>query len=108
MTPRWRGLNPLNLLRKTHVRIGIKRPKRHPISGDPINYGQIPFGYKGINGTLQKDPMEQFVLQQMKNMRENGSSLCEIARHLMEMGIPTKNGGRWQANAVNVILSRNG
>ena len=68
--------------------------------------GQIPFGYKNISGTLQKDPMEQLVLQQMKNMRENGASLAEIARHLTEMGIPTKNGGRWQANTINVILGR--
>ena len=97
---------PLSLLRKTHVNIGPARPRVHPISGAPINYGQVPFGFKNVNGTLQKDPMEQFVLQQMKNMRENGSSLCEIARYLVQSGIPTKNGGKWQSNTVNKILNR--
>ena len=84
---------PLNLLRKTHVIVGQVRPKRHPISGELINYGQIPFGYKDVNGTLQKDPLEQFVLQQVNKMREKGSSHSEIARYLIESDVPTKNGG---------------
>jgi hypothetical protein len=97
---------PLPLLRKTRVVYGRKRPKNHPITGQPINYGQVPFGYKAVNGTLQEDPMEQFVLRQIRAMRQNGSSLNAICRYLIDSGIPTKNGGRWQSNTVNQILSR--
>ena len=71
-----------------------------------MNYGQVPFGYKDINGILQEDPMEQFVLRQIQAMRQNGSSLNAICRYLIESGIPTKNGGRWQCNTVNQILGR--
>ena len=98
---------PLKLLKKTHRTVGTVRPRVHPISGEPINYGQVPFGYKDINGTLQKDPLEQFVLQQIKQMRSKGSSLNTIAAYLTKSGVPTKNGGRWQSNTVNKILSRN-
>lgn len=69
-------------------------------------YGQTPFGFKNINGTLIEDPLEQFILKQMREMRQKGSSLNEIARYLTNSGIPTKNGGRWQSNTVNQILSR--
>ena len=96
----------LKLLRKTHRTVGTVRPKVHPISGDLINYGQVPFGYKDINGTLQKEPLEQFVLQQIKKMRSDGSSLNAIAKYLTKSGVPTKNGGRWQSNTVNKIISR--
>ena len=97
---------PLKLLRKTHVTVGAVRPKRHPISGELINYGQVPFGYKDINGTLHKDPLEQFVLQSIKRMRNEGASLNRIASYLTTSGVPTKNGGRWQSNTVNKILNK--
>lgn len=99
---------PLNLLRKTHVSIGPPRPKKHPITGHLLYYGQVPFGYKEINGTLHEDPLEQFVLQQVKKMRDEGDSLNKIADYLTKSGVPTKNGGRWQSNTVNKILSRDG
>jgi len=98
---------PLKLLRKTHVTVGSVRSKRHPISGELINYGQVPFGYKDINGTLKKDSLEQFVLTQIKQMRDNGSSLNAIAAYLTKSGVPTKNGGRWQSNTVNKMLGKN-
>lgn len=88
---------PLNLLspvpdgtgrRKTHVTVGPVRPKHHPISSELINYGQVPFGYKDLNGTLHKDPLEQFVLKQIKNMRDEGSSLNCIAKYLTKSGVP--------------------
>jgi len=97
------------------VTVGAVRPKRHPISGDLINYGQVPFGFRDINGTLHKDPLEQFVLQQIKQMRSKGSSLNAIAKYLIESGVPAKNGRRWQSpvpygtgqsNTVNKILER--
>jgi len=97
---------PLKLLRKTHVTVGTVRPKRHPISGELINYGQVPFGYKDLNGTLHKNPLEQFVLKQIKDMRDKGSSLNAIAKYLIESDVPAKNGGRWQSNTVNKMLGR--
>jgi hypothetical protein len=97
---------PFNLLRKTHVTLAAPRPKTHPLTGHLINYGQIPFGYKDINGTLHEGPVERFVLQQMRRMRDDGDSPNKIANYLTKSGVPTKNGGRWQSNTVNKILSR--
>jgi hypothetical protein len=95
---------PLELLKRGCTFLGPRRPKNHLITGQPINYGQVPFGYKAVNGTLQEDPLEQFVLRQMKQMREDGATLSSIASFLKDSGIPTKNGGRWQSNTVNQIL----
>jgi len=85
---------PLELLRKTNVSVGPPRPKTHPLTGHLINYGQVPFGYKDVNGTLHEDPLERFVLQQIKRMRDDGDSLNKIANYLTKSGVPTKNGGR--------------
>ncbi len=97
---------PIKLLRKTKVSLGPPRPRKHPITGDLINYGQVPFGYRGVNGTLHIDPFEQFVLQHIRQMHKDGANLGQIARYLTESGIPTKNGGKWQRNTVNKILTR--
>jgi len=97
---------PLKLLRKTHVTVGAVRPKKHPISGELINYGQVPFGFRDVNGTLHPNPLEQFVLQSIRKMRDEGASLNHIANYLTTSGVPTKNGGRWQSNTVNGILRR--
>jgi len=113
---------PLKFLRKTHVKgsqgvikgssrakckvnssQGVKSCK---VQSELINYGQVPFGYQDVSGTLQKDPMEQFVLQQIKQMRDDGTSLNDIAKYLTQSGVPAKNGGRWQSNTVNKILGR--
>ena len=85
---------PLELLRKTNVSVGPPRPKTHPLTGHLINYGQVSFGYKDVNGTLHEDPLERFVLQQIKRMRDDGDSLNKIANYLTKSGVPTKNGGR--------------
>ena len=77
--------------------VGPLKPKKHPITGEPINYGQVPFGYKDINGTLHKDPLEQFVLQQIRGMREKGASLNHIANYLTESGVPAK---KWREVAI--------
>ena len=83
-----------------------RRPRVHPLSGQPINCGQVPFGFKDINGILEEDPLEKFVLERIKELRNKGSSLNEIAHFLTQSGIPTKNGGTWQGNTVNQMLIR--
>jgi len=95
---------PIQLLRKTKVSVG--RPKAHPISGQAITYGQVPYGFERVGGILQPDPMQQFVLKRIHELRENGASLSEIARQLVDSAIPTRNGGTWQPNTIRKILSR--
>ena len=52
--------------------------------------GQIPYGYRLINGQLFPFIREQKVIHEMVSMRQQGDSLGEITRWLNNSGIKTK------------------
>ena len=70
--------------------------------------GQIPFGFEYINYQLLKKKDEQEVIRMIRQLKENGLSLREIADKLNNKLIPTKNNGIWHANTIRKILLRNG
>ena len=71
-----------------------------------LRKGHIPYGYDYKNNKLIKNPQEQEVIREIKQMRATGFSLREIAKELNKKLIPTKNNGIWQANTVRKILQR--
>ncbi|MEB3299886.1 MAG: recombinase family protein [Candidatus Sericytochromatia bacterium] len=70
------------------------------------NGGTCPFGYTLDEGTNQfvVNEREAPVVQRIFRERSAGRSLRQIAGDLSKDGIPTKRGGRWQANTVKTIL----
>ncbi len=84
---------------------GIYRPEENPSKRNKIKR-QIPYGYDYKNNKLVKNPQEQEVIREIKQMRATGLSLREIANELNKKLIPTKNNGIWQANTIRKILQR--
>lgn len=68
---------------------------------------QCPFGWTSQKCRLVKDAAEWRWVERMAALRQAGSSLHEIARHLTDLKVPTKNGGRWFARTVSQILKFN-
>lgn len=70
------------------------------------NGGTCPYGYALDEGTNQfkQLPREAAVVRRIFHEREAGRSLRQIAGDLTRDEIPTKRGGRWQANTVKTIL----
>lgn len=70
------------------------------------NGGTCPYGYVLDEATNQFRalPREAAVVRRIFHEREAGRSLRQIAGDLKADGIPTKRGGRWQANTVKTIL----
>jgi len=66
--------------------------------------GQIPYGFQVQNGVLVKNPKEQEIIQKILSLSTEKKSLRQICKYLQQKGIPTKNGGTWQANTVNKII----
>lgn len=70
------------------------------------NGGTCPYGYTLDEASNQfvVNPVEAQVVQRIFRERSCGRSLRQIAGDLTRDGVPTKRGGRWQANTVKTIL----
>ncbi|WP_280305083.1 recombinase family protein [Nocardia neocaledoniensis] len=58
------------------------------------------------HGALVAEPSERAAVTRMLELHAEGRSLRQIVSVLTEEGVPTKRGGRWQANTVRRILDR--
>jgi hypothetical protein len=68
---------------------------------------QIPYGWKRVNGVLEKDPIEWDWIEQMQQFRREGKSYHWIARQMELLGVKTKNSGKWHAKTISQILILN-
>jgi hypothetical protein len=68
--------------------------------------GQLPFGYDYQNYRLVKNHAEQGVIRLMRQGRDGGLTLRQIAGQLNERLVASKSSGVWQANTVRLILAR--
>jgi hypothetical protein len=71
------------------------------------NSSQQPYGWKSVNGVLEKDPAEWRCVEMMFKFREEGLSLHKIAAELTLHKVPRKNGGKWFAKSISQILKFN-
>ena len=69
--------------------------------------GGIPYGFKVKDKALVESREEVEVLRKMRKLRQNSHlSYPQIARVLNDEGIPTRQGKKWNAGTVFVILKR--
>jgi hypothetical protein len=71
------------------------------------NSSQQPYGWKSVNGVLEKELAEWRCIELMFQFRQQGLSLHKIAAELTHRKVPTKNGGRWFAKSISQILKFN-
>jgi len=67
--------------------------------------GAPPFGYAMNGNRLQAIPEELAIVWEAKRLRENGSTLREIADWLTTRRVPTRRNGRWSPEHVRLILA---
>jgi DNA invertase Pin-like site-specific DNA recombinase len=67
-------------------------------------YSPTPFGYDREGDTLTENPQELQIVAHIREWREAGWSLGQIARELTRRGIPTKRGGAWYPATVKYLL----
>jgi len=68
-------------------------------------YSPTPYGKDRDGERLTNNEQEQGIIRQMRELRDNGSSLRGIAEHLNSNGIESKQGKRWYASSVGYILN---
>lgn len=67
-------------------------------------YAPVPFGYDREGDNLIENPEELSVVNLIKNLRDQGYSLRQIAFQLNSQGVSTKTGKKWYASTVRYIL----
>jgi len=89
---------------RTSNALNHKRRTGQSFSREPFGWDQV--GGKG--GRLIRNEREQGVLASMQAWRSAGVNDHAIATRLNAAGVPSKRGGRWQANTVYRILGNVG
>jgi len=76
----------------------------------PCGYGRGMFGYDRapVTGEMIVNEAEVAVVQLIFDKRLDGWAVMPIARYLNDLGIPTKNGHKWEARQVDSILRHPG
>lgn len=69
-------------------------------------YSRPVFGFTTQNNKLVELADEQDIVRIMQQWRDEGLSYRDIVTRLNAAGVSTKRGGRWQANTVRQIVSR--
>ena len=100
------GVSPTTVRRICRT-LGIGRYSDQIPSELRSNSSQQPYGWKSVNGVLEKEPSEWRCVELMFQFREQGLSLHKIAAELTHRKIPTKNGGKWFAKSISQILKFN-
>ena len=68
-------------------------------------YSPTPYGKNRDGDMLTDNEQEQGIINKMRELRDNGSSLRGIADHLNSNGIISKQGKQWYASSVGYILN---
>ncbi len=100
------GVSPTTVRRICRT-INIGRYSDQVPSWMRSNSSQQPYGWKSVNGILEKEPSEWRCVELMFQLRREGLSLHKIAAELTYRKVPTKNGGRWFAKSISQILKFN-
>ncbi len=84
------------------IRAGITLRDAHNPHG---RQSQAKYGERRVHGTVVEFKKEEKVVKAVKQMREQGLSLRQIAKNLSAMGISTKcDGMKWHPEMITRIL----
>lgn len=99
----------LTMVAEVERLLAIQRTKAgmRALKAKGVVLGAVPFGYtRDKAGRLHALPEEGERVEEIRQLRAAGKTLKQIADHLTDVGVPTKRGGRWSPQHVNLILQR--
>lgn len=68
-------------------------------------YSPTPLGYRREGNVLVVEPTEMALVERIRQLADEGTSLRQIAALLNAEGIPGKAGGQWYASTVRYLLA---
>ena len=99
----FRMMGVLNEFERDQVSERTKAALAHKKANNQV-YNHTPYGYSRNGENLQKDDAEAAVAAQAVKLYQSGQTMRAIARHLNDLGIPTKLGKLWQPMQVSRLI----
>jgi len=100
-------LGAVNEYERAMIVLRMKSGRRiKAAKGGYAGYGSPAFGQRSIDRELVTDDREATVIAEMRELREAGKSLRQIADHLNAAGHAPKRGGIWHPMTVGRVLAR--
>ncbi len=93
---------------RTLIRGRMMAGKAAKVAQGGYGGGRPAYGYRATGGTLEANPDELAIVDQVTSLRASGASYREIARALVDAGLTTRSGGQWNPNQVRRIAQRAG
>ena len=66
-------------------------------------YGEVPYGFDVVDGSLVDNPQEQATKARIMNLRDRGLSYQKVADTINADGVPTKKGCAWTAMQISRV-----
>lgn len=84
----------------------LRRGRQHKAEQGGYAYGGPPLGYRAESGELVEDPDEMVVVERIRELRDEGKSLRQIAEVLTGEGLRPKRAERWHPHMIKRVLDR--
>jgi DNA invertase Pin-like site-specific DNA recombinase len=84
---------------RTRAALAIKKTRGERCGGIPFGYQLAPDGR-----TLAESPVEKYVLEQLRCLRDRGYSYQAIAAELNRMGFRSRTGAEWVRQSVHALI----
>lgn len=84
---------------RTVAALAVKRSRGEKTGGD------VPFGYRAVDGRLKPVALEQAVIQRARQLRATGLSLRKVAAKLAVLGFTPRKGGGFHPQQVANMLA---
>lgn len=97
-------LGALNELEREQSNQRVKDALQHKKQNGEKLGGYVPYGFDVLDGKLIPNESEKAVINEMKELKEQGLSLCKIAKTLNSRQVPTKVNGKWSHTQIGRIL----
>lgn len=92
-------------MEKNQLRERTSAALQHKKKHGEYTGGRVPYGYRNGDGTLQEDKREQEAIEMAVKLRRSGKSLRRIGEFLAEVGYLPRNGGKWHASQVRLLVA---
>lgn len=84
----------------------LRRGRERKAAAGGYAHGSPPLGWRADDGQLVPDPNEQQVVERIRSMWAEGSSLRQIGNHLDDEGLVPKRSTRWHPMKVKRVIDR--
>lgn len=92
-------------LERNQIRERTSNAMQHMKANGEYTGGRVPYGFSEVDGKLKLHDLEQLAIEMAKTFRDRGKSLRWIGEELCRLGHLPRNGGKWHASQIKLLVA---